>query len=77
MVLTDISMPYMDGVSFVRAIKRMRPEMVFIASSGQGEEPRVPEMESLGIQNFLTKPYDTKRLLGTVRDVLAGKPSAP
>lgn len=77
LVLTDISMPYMDGVALVRAIKRMRPEMNFIASSGQSEEPRVPELESLSVQNFLTKPYDTKRLLGTVRDVLAGKPSAP
>jgi CheY-like chemotaxis protein len=76
-VLTDISMPYMDGVALVRAIKKMRPRLVFIASSGQGEHPRLPELESLRVKNFLTKPYDTKKLLSTVSDALAGTPSAP
>jgi PAS domain S-box-containing protein len=76
-VLTDVSMPYMDGVALVRVIRKMRPKIAFIASSGHGEEPRIPELESLRVTNFLTKPYDTKRLLYTVRDTLAGKPSAP
>jgi CheY-like chemotaxis protein len=75
-VLTDISLPYMDGVALVRAIKKMRPEIVFVATSGQGEEPRLPELESLQVKNFLTKPYGTKRFLQTIQDALAGKPSA-
>ena len=74
-VLTDISMPYMDGVALVRSIKKMRPGMVFIASSGQGEETRVLELESLRVKNFLTKPYNTKKLLQTLREALTGKPS--
>ena len=70
-VLTDILMPYMDGVMLIRAIQKMKPAMKFIASTGQGEETRVPELETLGITNCLTKPYDTNRLLTTLRETLA------
>ena len=74
-ILTDIMMPYMDGVMLIRAIKKMKPSMKFIASTGQGEETRVPELETLHVTNFLTKPYDTERLLKTLCDTLTFKPS--
>lgn len=76
-VLTDITMPYMDGVAVVRAIKRMKPEALFIASTGQGEETRVPELHSLDVTNFLTKPYDTERLLKVLHDTLTRKSGKP
>jgi two-component system cell cycle sensor histidine kinase/response regulator CckA len=75
LVLTDIMMPYLDGVALIRAIKKMKPEMIFIASTGQGEETRVAELQSLNVGNFLTKPYDTARLLKILRDTLNGAPS--
>ncbi|MFN2542462.1 MAG: response regulator [Chthoniobacterales bacterium] len=77
LVLTDISMPYMDGVALVRTIKKMNPDTKFIASTGQGEETRVAELQSLGVTNFLIKPYDTDRLLKTLGHALEGKPDAP
>lgn len=49
-------MPYMNGVALVRTIKKMKPDT--IASTGQGEETRVAELQSLGVAVFLTKPYD-------------------
>ena len=69
-VLTDISMPFMDGVSVIRAINRMKPGTKYIASTGQGEEMHVTELKGLGVQAFLTKPYDSERLLKTIRDTL-------
>jgi CheY-like chemotaxis protein len=74
-VLTDMSMPFMDGVALVRSIQKMKPATMFIASTGQGEETRTGELESLGVRNLLTKPYDTHKLLTTVRDTLGGAPS--
>jgi PAS domain S-box-containing protein len=74
-VLTDMSMPRMDSIVLIRAIKKMKPAMRFIASTGQGEETRMGELESLGVRNFLTKPYDTHTLLTTIRDTLSGAPS--
>jgi len=76
LVLTDIAMPYMDGVALIRAIKKMRPGMAFIASTGQ-EETHTAELQALGVPSFLTKPYDTPTLLTTVRDTLSRASSNP
>jgi DNA-binding NtrC family response regulator len=70
-VLTDISMPYMDGVALIRAIRKMKPEMKFIASTGQ-EETRTSELHSLAVFTLLMKPYDKQGLLTAVRDALVG-----
>jgi CheY-like chemotaxis protein len=76
-VLTDMSMPFMDGVVLIRAINKMKPATMFIASTGHGEKTRMGELESLGVRNFLTKPYNTQTLLTTVGDTLSGAPSNP
>jgi two-component system cell cycle sensor histidine kinase/response regulator CckA len=76
MVLTDIAMPYMDGLALIRAIKKMRPGMTFIASTGQ-EETHSAQLQALGVPSFLAKPYDTPTLLTTVRDALRRPPSIP
>jgi CheY-like chemotaxis protein len=70
-VLTDILMPYMDGIELIRSLKRVRPEVRVIASTGEGEEAHHREFQELGIINFLTKPYDAEKLLTAVRDTLA------
>jgi two-component system cell cycle sensor histidine kinase/response regulator CckA len=73
LVLTDLSMPYMDGVALVRSLKKMRPDLSIVASTGQGEQAGVAELQSLGVKNFLTKPYNTERLLATLDDTLHGR----
>ncbi|PYL73460.1 MAG: hybrid sensor histidine kinase/response regulator, partial [Verrucomicrobia bacterium] len=69
-VLTDISMPYMDGVALIRAIKKMRPGMCFIAATGESEHSHEPGLQELGVSSLLTKPYDTQDLLKTLRNAL-------
>jgi len=76
LALTDIAMPYMDGVALVRAFKKMKSDIPIIASTGQGDQPNiVAELQSLGVKNFLTKPYNTEKLLATVQDTLQGRES--
>jgi len=74
-VLTDISMPYMDGASLARALRKMKSDLPIIASSGQGERTGVAEFQELGVKNFLTKPYNTEKLLATVHETLQGHES--
>jgi PAS domain S-box-containing protein len=74
-VLTDIAMPYMDGVALVRALKKMKSDIPIIASSGQGDQPGVVQLQSLGVKNFLSKPYNTEKLLATVQETLQGRES--
>ena len=75
-VLTDMRMPYFDGITLIRALKKMKPSMIFIASTGQGDETRLAELHELGVVNFLTKPYDTRKLL-TVLETAVLKQLAP
>jgi two-component system cell cycle sensor histidine kinase/response regulator CckA len=73
LVLTDVSMPYMDGAALARALKKMKSDVPIIASTGQGEQAGLADFEALGVKNFLAKPYSTQQLLATVRDTLHEK----
>jgi DNA-binding NtrC family response regulator len=70
LVLTDLMLPHMDGVSLVRAMTKIKPDMRFIASTGQGEQTRASELHSLGVHHFLSKPYDSQKLLQTLHEAL-------
>ena len=75
-VLTDMRMPYIDGIALIRALKKMKPDMTFIGSTGQEDEPRLAELQELGVMNFLSKPYDTRKLLTELESAVS-KQSAP
>lgn len=74
-ILTDIGLPYMNGEALAREIKKIKPDAILVASTGQGDLADVAELQALGVVNFLTKPYDSPKLLETLRDALEGKPS--
>lgn len=75
LVLTDMSMPYMDGIALTRALKKMKADVSIIASIGQGNQAGVAELQSIGVKNFLAKPYNTEKLLVTVDETLKHRES--
>jgi signal transduction histidine kinase/ActR/RegA family two-component response regulator len=74
LVITDILMPFMDGVQFIRALRRLTPGMPIIASSGAlgmpGQQDRTDEVHALGVKQILHKPYSVEVLLRTVHSEL-------
>ena len=70
LVLTDMVMPYMDGATTIRALQRLDPKLKLIAASGIGSNTKITEIEALGVQAFLPKPYSLETLLQTVHRVL-------
>jgi DNA-binding NtrC family response regulator len=58
-----------------RALRKMKPDLPVIASTGQGEPLSAAEFQALGVKNFLTKPYNTEKLLATVHETLQGHES--
>jgi len=72
LVLTDLSMPGMDGVALSRALKGLNPALKIIASSGQVEKSHKSELEDLGVYGFLTKPYRQDQLLTIVHEEICG-----
>lgn len=71
LVLTDLAMPLMDGVSLIRTLQKMKPEVRVIASTGRGgEEQHLHDLAGLEVSACLTKPYSKDKLLTTLHDVL-------
>jgi two-component system cell cycle sensor histidine kinase/response regulator CckA len=77
LVLTDMSMPYMNGVTLTRALKKMKSNLPIIACTGQGEEPCRAELKELGVADFLTKPFDSSNLLETLHGALEETAASP
>jgi CheY-like chemotaxis protein len=73
-ILSDINMPGMDGLSLLREVKKSRPEMPVMMVTAYGDDERRRRARELGAAEFLTKPVDFDllkeqlRLLPTTAD---------
>ena len=70
LVILDMVMPVMDGLSTLRKIQERFPETKVIVASGYTSPDRVAALEVLGVQGFLPKPFPLENLNRAVRDVL-------
>jgi two-component system cell cycle sensor histidine kinase/response regulator CckA len=78
LVLTDLSMPVMDGIALIRTLKKMKADVRVIASSGRGGQgQRFEELKELKVHACLTKPYNKEKLLRTLHNALHPKPNQP
>jgi signal transduction histidine kinase/ActR/RegA family two-component response regulator len=73
LVITDRTMPRMNGEDVAREILRWRPEMPVIMCTGFSDSVAEEKARSIGIRAFLMKPIVGKELTATVRNVLDGK----
>ena len=71
-VITDIRMPFMDGLALSKLIKKEFPEMEIIILSGYEEFEYAKEGIKIGVAEYLTKPISGQILLDEV-DSLALK----
>jgi PAS domain S-box-containing protein len=71
LVLTDMTMPVMDGAATIYALLRINPTVKVIAASGLVANGGVAKLSGAGIQHFLIKPYTASALLETIRAALS------
>jgi PAS domain S-box-containing protein len=69
-VLIDMMMPEMDGVTTIRTLQRMNPQVKIIAVSGLATSDKVNAAISNGAKLFLSKPYTSEELLRKLRQVI-------
>ncbi len=66
-VLTDINMPGMDGISLLRKIKETDPAITVMIMTAYGTIERAVEAIKAGAYDFIQKPFDEERLLHLLR----------
>ena len=75
LVLTDIRMPKMDGLEFVRQVRSelKRPDLPIIIISTKGADEDIDLGMSLGASGYLSKPISMSRLKELVTNFLPEK----
>ena len=70
LVLMDITMPEMDGIQALKAIKAGDPSATVIMCSAMGQQAMVIESIQSGAKDFIVKPFQQDRVLEAVRKVV-------
>jgi|SRR5690348_8574908 len=65
-ILSDVRMPGMDGMTFLKEIKALRPETIVLLMSGCAPEIGAEALR-LGAREFLEKPFEIKELVAALR----------
>lgn len=57
-VITDINMPYMNGLDMIKTIKGSGSNIPIIIMSAHTETEYIEKAKTLGIEHYLLKPFD-------------------
>ncbi len=66
LVITDLSMPNMDGVELTRALRQRGQTPIIVLSVREQDQHKVNALDS-GADDYMTKPFSTPELLARVR----------
>ncbi|MGE5631536.1 MAG: response regulator [Caulobacteraceae bacterium] len=70
-VTLDTTMPEMDGLEALKAIKQYDPKAKVIMVSAMGQEPMVMDAVVSGAKSFIVKPFKEEHVVQTLNKVLA------
>ncbi|HTX74132.1 MAG TPA: response regulator [Rectinemataceae bacterium] len=71
LIITDVNMPNMDGISFIRKAREM-PKFKFtpiIVLTTESQGSKMNEGKEAGATGWIVKPFNADKLLGIVRKV--------
>lgn len=69
-VLMDITMPEMDGLAALKEIRRLDPNARVAMVTAMGQQSIVMEALKAGARDFVLKPFQSDRVLCTVRKLV-------
>jgi len=73
-VITDIIMPFKDGIETIMELKGLYPDIKIIAISGgdrKGNKDLLRMAEMAGACRIVSKPFEPHDLVATLKDCLA------
>jgi DNA-binding NarL/FixJ family response regulator len=73
LILTDLSMPKMNGVEAIREIKKRAPETKVLALTVHKAEEFILEVLQAGADGYVLKDASSEELMMAIKSVLGGK----
>jgi two-component system, LuxR family, response regulator FixJ len=70
-IVTDVRMPGMSGIEFLRKLKSEGVSVPVIVMTGHGDVPLAVEAMKLGAADFFEKPFDGHQMIAAVRHALS------
>ncbi len=70
LILMDITMPNMDGLEALKAIRGKDPSASVVMCSAMGQESMVIDAVRSGAKDFIVKPFKADRVLKTVTSIV-------
>jgi len=71
LVLLDVNMPNMDGLTALREIKQQDEEIDVVMVSALNQARKAVDAIKLGAYDYITKPYEPEDILSTVNRVIS------
>jgi len=73
LIITDLSMPNMDGVELTRELRKRTHTPILVLSVRESDATKVAALDA-GANDYVTKPFSTPELLARVRVQLRPQP---
>jgi two-component system cell cycle sensor histidine kinase/response regulator CckA len=70
LIILDLIMPGMGGNRCLQELLRMDSDVKVLFASGYSSNGLTHDQKGTGARGFISKPYDTKEILGAIRKVL-------
>jgi len=70
LVLMDITMPDMDGITSLKEIKKIDSQAKIIMCSAMGQQTMVVDAIQAGATDFIVKPFKADRVLEAIKKTL-------
>jgi len=69
-VLLDITMPKMDGITALKHMRRINPAAKIIMCSALGQQRLIVQAIGLGARDFVVKPFKPERVVGSIKKAM-------
>src|SRR5574344_1298394 len=68
-LITDIKMPFMDGLELAQAVKKLQPWIRIIILSGHDEFDFAKKAISIGVEDYILKPFTLEEMFSCLNKV--------